>query len=619
MNKKVIVFCAASVVCANVAFGQEKEKVQKLDEVVVTDSRFELKRENSGKTVIKITQEELRRNQGKTISEIINTKSGISIAGANGREGTVLGVYARGGRGRQVLVLVDGVRVSDPSSFSQEYDLRLLSTANIESIEIVKGAASTLYGTNAATAVINITTKKSSGNVVSGNFQSSLGTNHTADDQNYNISDFSNSTMVNGTLSKLQYKIGFSNRYSNGMSAIVTPTNEKDDFSNFSTDIKLSYDFSDNFNVNIFGNHTKVRTQFDESFGMLDAPYEFFSEQKRFGLSSKLEYTSGEIILNTAYSDFSSENKTAFPSMFAGKNLVIDLYNKYNFNNTFYTILGANYIKDETEFAEIKDFTIIDPYANVVYVSDFGLNINAGLRMNNHSEYGSHFVYNINPSFRFVNENGYIKIIGSYATSYITPTLNHLFGNFGANPDLEPEEDRTIEGGVEFSKDNILRLSALYFNRKEDNFVFYGANGYENADNTIDASGFEVELDWTPNTDINFGANYTFTERKGDNAIRIPKHKINASLGYHFSERTNVSLDYAMIGKRRDTDFSTFPSVDVDLDSYSLLGLYVGHEVLPNKLTVFLNANNLLNKEYAEVLGFTTRGRNIRVGLHLNL
>ena len=149
---------------------QDSLKVQQLDEVVVSDSKFELKRENSGKTVIKITAEEMQRNQGRTVAEIINTKSGIEIAGSRGRDGDVLGVYARGGRGRQVLIIIDGVRVQDPSTFSAEYDLRLLAPNTIESIEIIKGAASTLYGTNAVTAVINITTKKSSKKKIAGIF-----------------------------------------------------------------------------------------------------------------------------------------------------------------------------------------------------------------------------------------------------------------------------------------------------------------------------------------------------------------------------------------------------------------------------------------------------------------
>lgn len=598
---------------------QEETKILQLDEVVVSDSRFELKRENSGKTVITITAEEMKRNQGKTIAEIINTKSGFSIAGSNSREGNVLGVYARGGRGRQVLVLVDGVRVSDPSSVNQEYDLRLLSTANIASIEIIKGAASTLYGTNAATAVINITTKKSSKNQISANFQSSIGTNQTSESQNYNVADFSNGVSVNGTLDKFNYNLGFTNRYSDGLSALVTPTNEKDDYSSYSTDLKLGYAFSDKLKLGIYGNHTKTRTQFDESFGMYDAPYEYFSEQKRAGLSTEYKYNNGSLVLNTALSEYNSESKDGFPSIYVGKNKVADLYNKYNFNDKFYTILGLNYIHDETEYGDVKDFTIVDPYVNVVYVSNFGLNLNTGMRANNHSEYGSHFVYNVNPSFTIKSSTGYVKLMGSYATSYITPSLNQLFGYFGANPDLEPEENRTVEGGLEYMVANDIRISALYFSRKERNFVFYGSNGYDNAENTIDASGVEVELDWTPVSSFTIGANYTFTEREGDNAIRLPKHKANASLGYEFSKRTNANVSYSMTGKRKDSDFGTFPSVDVDLASYSILDFYISHQVVNNKLTLFMNAGNLLNEKYTELIGFTTKGRNIRLGLNLSL
>ena len=619
MNKNFIGLYAALMACSSVIAQEEEATIQHLDEVVVSDSRFELKRENSGKTVIKITAEEIKRSQGKTIAEIINSKSGFSIAGSNGKEGTVLGVYARGGRGRQVLVLVDGVRISDPSSVNQEYDLRLLSTANIESIEIIKGAASTLYGTNAATAVINITTKKASENKISGNFQSSMGTNHTSEDQNYNIADFSNNVSINGTLDKFSYIIGFSNRYSEGMSALVTPENEEDDFSSFSTDVKLGYAFSNNFKINLYGNQTKTRAEFDEAFGMIDAPYVFLSEQNRAGLSAEFKYNKGALVLNSAFSEYESDIKDGFPTIYKGKNRVLDLYNKYSFNDKLHTILGLNYIYDETEYSEVQDFNIIDPYVNLVYVSDYGFNLNTGMRANNHSEYGSHFVYNVNPSFTIKNSKGYVKVMGSYATSYITPSLNQLFGNFGANADLKPEENRTLEGGIEYTLNTDFRISALYFSRKEKNFVYYANTGYENAENTIDASGVEVELNWNPITNFNLGANYTFTEREGDNAIRLPKHKVNAFLGFDFSNRTTANLSYAMIGKRMDTDFGTFPSVNVDLDSYAILDFYIAHQVIPSKLTFYLNASNLLNEEYTEIIGYTTKGRNIRLGLNLSL
>ena len=161
MKKRTSAFGILCLGISLIGFSQEKNdvKLEELDEVVITDSRFELKRENSGKTVINISTEEIEKNQGRTIAELINTKSGIEINGSRSNAGQNLGTYVRGGNNRQVLVLIDGVQMGDPSFISGDYDLRLLNLSQIESIEIIKGAASSLYGSGAATAVINIKTK----------------------------------------------------------------------------------------------------------------------------------------------------------------------------------------------------------------------------------------------------------------------------------------------------------------------------------------------------------------------------------------------------------------------------------------------------------------------------
>ncbi|MDC6365035.1 MULTISPECIES: TonB-dependent receptor plug domain-containing protein [Flavobacteriaceae] len=618
MNKNYLWTCAAVLAVKGLVaqeIQQDSTQIQQLDEVVVSDSRFALKRENSGKTVIKISAEELEKNQGKTIPEIINTKSGLEITGSRGRDGAVFGVFARGGRGRQVLILIDGVRVADPSSFSAEYDLRLLSTTQVESIEIIKGAASTLYGTNAATAVINITTKKSATKEIAGNFQSTFGTNQTADDQNYNLASFTNSANVSGTLNRFKYSVAFSNRYSNGMSAAVTPENEEDDFSQFSTMVKLGYQFSENFDFTIYGNQTKYDTEFDAS--LAEAPNRTLVDQQRVGLSSTYKYGKGETHINAAYSDYETDSRSTFgESISDGKNLTINAYNKYTFADKLYTVLGVDYLTDKAVFTNEEEFTILDPYANVVYVSGFGLNLNAGARLNTHSEYGNHLVYNLNPSYTFPLSEGYVKFLGSYATSYITPNLTQLFGSFG-NENLDPEENTTIEGGVEYAVNDKLRISALYFTRNEKNRIGFDQNFISiNISDEIDASGVETEIEWNPLDALNFGLNYTYTERKGDNAIRIPKHKVNASLAYAFSEKTNASLTYQYTGDRFDTDFSTF--MDVALEPFSLVNLYAEHQLCHN-FKFFINANNVLNEEFVEVIGFTTRGRNISAGFNLTL
>ncbi len=624
MKKTHLWLCATFLTGYCYAQNAQKDSIsiQELDEVVVSDSRFALKRENSGKTVIKITAQELERYQGRNLTEIINSKSGIEIAGSRSRDGSVFGVFARGGRGRQALIIIDGVRVSDPASFSQEYDLRLLSTANIESIEIIKGAASTLYGTNAATAVINITTKKSSERKIAGNFQSTFGTNQTADDQSYHLGSFRNSAAVRGSLNKFTYAVDFSNRFANGISAAITPQNEEDDFSHFATNVRFGYRFSESFELSVFGNQTRFDTEFDADGA--EAPNFSRTDQERVGISSSFSYGNGSVHLNAAYTDYETNSNTSFgESISDGKNLVLDVYNKYVFDGKWHTILGLNYIKDEAVFSSEADFTIVDPYANLVYVSDFGFNFNTGARLNNHSEYGTNFVFNVNPSYVFSTEKGYVKLLGSYATSYITPNLIQLFGDFGGNPDLEPEENRTIEGGVEYRVNGTLRVSALYFDRNEQNTIGFDPNTFVsiNVADEIEVNGIETEVFWSPNKDLDISANYTYVNRDGDDAIRIPQHKINVSLAYEFSDVMNASLGYQFTGERTDTVFPPFPepSFNVDLDSFSTLDFYIARKVCKEKMTVFLNVTNLFNSDFVEIFGSNTRGRNVSAGFSLNL
>lgn len=623
MNKKTNVLLALSVLLSIFASAQEVEetKVEKLEEVVLTDSRFELKRENSGKTVIKISKTEIERNQGRTIAELINTKSGIEINGSRSNAGQNLGVFVRGGRNRQVLVIIDGVQVSDPSQINGEYDLRLLPLSNIESIEIIKGAASTLYGSGAAAAVINITTSNAGKDAINATVTSSIGTNQSQNEQDFDVSDFTNAININGTANRFSYRLAFNQTFSDGISAAIADNGERDAFSRYGLDLNLGYKVTDAFSVNIFGNITDINSDFDGG-SFLDAEgNEFNSDQERIGLISKYKYTNGSINLSASYSSFEREFISDFPFSADGENFILDVYNKYNFSNTFYTIAGLNIIDNQVTFGEDVDFNIVDPYVNAVYVSDFGLNINAGARLNNHSEYGSNFTYNINPSFVFkFNDNDYLKLFGSYSTSFITPSLTQLFGNFGPNPDLDPEEDLTIEGGVEVKLGNKFRASALYFDREEDDVILFDfAAGYFNAQEEVNTSGIELEVIYNPIKKLAITANYTYIDNEDDTGILIPENKVNLGVGYSFTKRTNTSISYQFTDERTANDFSTFPATPVTLDSFSIVNLNFSHTLKNEVVTFFAGIENLFNEDYQDVFGFTTRGFNINVGVKLNL
>jgi vitamin B12 transporter len=629
MNKKCAGLLGFVLLCTSI-WSQQQDSLQmeQLDEVVVSDSRFRLQRENSGKTVVKITSEEIKRNQGRTVAEIINSKSGIEINGSRSVAGQNLSYFVRGGNNRQVLVLIDGIQVNDPSQIANDFDLRLLDLNTIESIEIVKGAASTLYGNSAATAVISITTKNASKKKVSLSVNSVMGTNTSQNDEGKPIASFNNAVGLSGTLNKLKYTVSFTNQYADGLSAASGENIEEDPFSRFNTDVKLGYQFSEAFDVTLYGGQAKFRTDIDgfppPSFLFSDTGDRSASEQYRVHVSPRLQYKNGSVSLNAGYTKIDRETISDFPSTFESEGFVMDVFNKYVFNEKFYTIIGFNYQKNKTLFDDEVAYANNDPYANVVYVSDFGLNLNAGARLNNHSEYGSQLIYNLNPSYSFKMGDGYGKIFGSFSTSFIAPSLFQLFDTTFGDPNLEAEENRTLEAGLEVNLGKSLKLSGLFFNRLEENTVLFTlvdpdnfVSQYTNALEDVTAQGVEFELAGEILENLVLNANYSFTEIKDGNRVRVPKHRANATLAYTVSDRAGLSLNYQYVGSRTDTDFSIFENVE--LDAFSLFDLNFSHRFKNDKVRVFANITNLFNEDYQEIIGYTTRGRNYSFGLNLEL
>ena len=643
MNKTTLFCSILGLGMLSIGFAQQQQdsvKVEALDEVFITDSRFALKRENSGKVITKITAEELNKMQGQSIAEIIGRTVGIEVNGVRSNAGQNLSYFVRGGRNRQVLVMIDGIQVTDPSQIANDYDLRLLNADQVESIEILKGASSTLYGTGAATAVINIKLKKATKKKLNVNLRSTVGTNRSSEDKSYALEDFRNSISINGTIDNFTYLASFGLQSTDGLSALENTT-ESDKFQSNNGNLKLGYTFNEDFKLTAYASFDNYDADFDDSFGMKDADNVSTSKQFRIGLSPEYRYDNGTAVLNAAYNDVEREVMSNFPSMFNAQSLILDGYNRYNFDDTFYTVVGVNYQKNtmesfsipfgETEFSQAINpdtatFNIIDPYVNVVYVSDFGLNINAGLRLNNHSEYGSQLVYSINSSFNEDLEFGYIKGMVSYSTAFITPSLFQLFEPSFGNTDLEPEENDTFEIGAELHLNDKATLSLVYFNRNEENFIDFVDTGgfvfqYRNIDQSFNANGLEFVANVSALKNLNINTNVTYTVVNENLGLRIPELKINARLDYQLCDKTTLGLSYQFNDDRNDVFFdnTTFESVTVNLEPFIITDFYVSHKILKDKMTVVANVTNIFNEEYQELFGFETRGRGFNLGFNLNL
>jgi vitamin B12 transporter len=103
--------------------------------------------------------------------------------------------------------------------------------------------------------------------------------------------------------------------------------------------------------------------------------------------------------------------------------------------------------------------------------------------------------------------------------------------------------------------------------------------------------------------------------------LRIPEIKVNAALNYQLNDKTFMSLNYQYNDARDDAFFNstTFESETVTLKSFSIFDFYISHKVVNNRLTLFANMNNILNEDYEELFGYSTRGRNINIGFNLSL
>ncbi len=218
------------------------------------------------------------------------------------------------------------------------------------------------------------------------------------------------------------------------------------------------------------------------------------------------------------------------------------------------------------------------------------------------------------------------KDLASYSSAYITPSLYQLFEPTYGNADLQPEENKTFELGAEVNIKDKATLSIVYFNRKETNFIDFKDLGgfvfqYKNIDEDFTASGLEFIADYKFSDRLNLNANATYTIVDEDLNLRIPELKINARINYQFCPKTFMSLSYQFNDDRKDAFYNntTFITEYVNLKSYSLWDFYVSRKIAKDKMTLFVNVTNILNEEYQELYGYSTKGRNINIGFSLSL
>jgi len=608
-----------------------------LSTVVVTASKIPQSRRETTKPVQIIERAEIEQNAGRNLSQILNQQSGIRVNDAFGAPSNGRILYMQGAAATNTLILIDGLAINDPSGTGGLFDLRLLSTENIERIEIIKGSQSTLYGTDAIAGVINIITRKGERGALNGSGKLSYGSFDT----------FNAGVGLNGTLTDgVQYNMNYGRESSEGFSAAEnqgdTGSFGNDGFEMDSFFGRLDITPVSNLTISPTLRYSNYRGDYDGG-AFIDANNEFSLDMLNPGL--QVEYSADRLRINGDYS-FTATNRTFINSFgeneFEGRFHNADFYGNYKISNHLQFLTGLNYqdfiipsseemVSDgqgNTQIVTIpqKDSNIYSPYVTL-YLEDWkGLSTELGYRLNSHSEYGSNSTYSFAPSYSLTNQ---VKLFASVTTGFKAPTLDELFGPFGANPDLQPQKSLYTSIGAEtYILDQSLKFSGQYFIREIEDLIIFSPMGFINRDRQND-QGIELSADWIVNSKFTLGAWYNYLDGElttledggevtSDNLIRRPTHSIGFRTAVLPVKSLSVRLNGEYNGERNDLYFNPangFAAEDVKLDPYLLVNMYADYSLFNERMSLFIDIKNLFDSDFTEVYGYNTIGTTIQAGV----
>ena len=590
---------------------QDSLDQQYLDEVVISAGKFSKKRAENGRVVVIISYEEIERSGSRDIGQLLHARAGIYVNGANGAPSKDRGIYLRGSAPQYSLILIDGIPLYDPAGVNGVFDLRLLSLANVQRIEILKGSQSTLYGTDAMSGVINIITRKGEEG-----FHSRASFSYGSYDQ------LTGDAGLSGKVGKVSYSAGYRYWGSSGISEARAPEGksfDEDPFSQHAFNSSVNVEISPRISISPFLQFSKMNGEYDAG-AFTDAPDNMFdAENLRYGLNVNAVGKNPwqvQVAHNRISRKFSAEygNLESVGSLWHA-----EAFYTHNFSKRWRVLGGFMIQEQKITSEEIPDAQIVAPYLSAFFTMLDGLILEGGIRLNHHSQFGNSLTLSVNPSWQ-VSSNW--KVFANYTTGFKAPTLSQLYGQFGPNPDLKPEISRSAEAGISwYSAGSDIRLSI--FSRRIDDIIIY-TDHYSNSDRQ-DVSGAEMESSIRLTDHLALNARYTFLNGKTslftsdstfNGILRQPDHAFSIGINYSPTARWEFQADGQYFGKRTDLyfDSSQFTSRQVQLDPYALVNFRAGY-ALAEHLWLRLSINNVLASDYYEVYGYSVLGRNFHAGL----
>jgi vitamin B12 transporter len=615
--------------------------------VVVSGTLSPLPEQESGVSVSSLDRGQLLVMNPVAASDAIRFLPG-AVMNAQGQRGALSSLFVRGGDSRYNKVIVDGVAISDPGG---TFDFGVVPLQEASRLEFLRGAQSTLYGSDAMTSVLQTWTRTGSSPTPELVFGTEGGNFNTADGYlsfsgsrgryDYNIfanqfntagqginSEYSNSSQGGngGVQLSPRAQLRVRAQHSNNRTGVAGEWNfnadpllppDSDQFARqnnllASAELEVTGPTRWQHRLRGFEYHHKrinVDTFLDPGREVIDFPFHAIADINRAGFDYQGDYLERSWAQTTFGYQFEDENAfvgdLTFPPLTHGLRRNQAVFGQQTLTlGRFSAVTGARFVHNTT-FGN----TAI-PRVGVGWQLLRGGNIFSGTRL------------------RF-----------SYATGIKAPRFEEAFARGQGiipNPDLKAEENRAFEAGIQQSLyAGKYSFSASYYNnlfRNQIDFAILDFNTftgeYENINKSM-AHGAEVELQGRPLSRLSFDLAYNYTSTQileqpfafdplhvpGQPLLRRPKHSGSLLLNY-IAKRWGGNIGATLVGRRPDSDF-----IGLNINhaaGYARVDLG-GWFALNSRITAYANVENTLDKYYNEVVGYPALTANFRAGLRFRI
>lgn len=636
-------FAAALAVAG--AFPLRAQEPISLEGLVVTAYRWAEPEWTVAANTTVIEGEELERAGIAFVSDALRQVAGLAVA-RNGSFGAITSVFLRGGESDYVHVLVDGVRVNEPGG---SYDFASLTTDNVERIEIVRGPASALYGSDAVSGVIQIFTRRGAGPPRGGvSFQTgSFGTTRWQGD-------------LSGGGGGLSYAFSLGGSTTDGILAF----NNEHRQTTATGRVQANLDADTDATLAIRYNDSRFHYPTDGSGNVVDRNAYSFGDALTVNIDAGRRWTDAietRLFLSVWESDRGTDDGPDSPADslgFFGFRSLTDTRRvtvggravwrpsegmavTTGYEEERQSVRGFN--RSFSQFGESSGDSEDDWWnrafhAQLSWVRD-ALALNAGVRAEDDERFGAAATWRTGAAWRAEAAGTRLRV--SAGTGIKEPTFFETFatGFVTGNADLTPERSTSVEGGIDQDLGGSLTLSLTGFSQSYRDLIQYTgsppAEGDPNffnvakarsrgleAEASVEARRLRLTGSWTyldtevQDAGFDEGPGATFVE--GSALLRRPKHAMAASAFYPVWSRVGLDVSLRRVGEREDRNFSFFPADPVTLPAYTVLDLSASFDIAGNRggpgFTLTVRAENLLDSAHEEIWGFAAPGRGLYVG-----